>query len=214
MFSDTPIYIVCFANIQTIIFFAFENINAEHVLIPYTSAALRRGQRTLAWWDGSETHTPLAQQNTVNIPPGLPSQIPQEGFHIGERNHIQIHMFGIIYAISIHIPRNRSWWKPRPFSHPNNSKHLDFRHGHGDQKHHGTRNVQTTPRGENLPVGRSVLDGRLLSQYCGTARQSCALGKLCEETGYQKLPTVTPANVTILLILRASDWYPDRLAAG
>src|SRR3989344_641312 len=33
MFSDTPIYIVCFANIQTIIFFAFENINAEHVLI-------------------------------------------------------------------------------------------------------------------------------------------------------------------------------------
>ena len=110
-------------------------------------------------------HLQISQQDADNFPLSLPSQIPQEGFHRGKRNHIQIHMFGTLHTLPIPLSWNRFGRRPRSLFNTNSSKHMDFRYGHDNQKHHSARNVRTTPLGKNLPVGRGVLDRRVLLKH-------------------------------------------------
>ena len=48
-------------------------------------------------------HLQIPQQDVTHLPSSLSSQIPQEGFHLGERNHFQIHMFGTGSTVQLHL---------------------------------------------------------------------------------------------------------------
>ncbi len=126
----------------------------------------------------------------------------------------EINMFGIRCTIRIYLSWN--WYRRRSRSlfNTNNSKHIDFRNGQSDQIYHGTRDVQATPRGENLSVGTTVLDRRILHQYGGTVRQSENDWKLCEEPRYQKLLPDSSPNAVFVLKPHLTTWYPVSLLRG
>ncbi len=123
-------------------------------------------------------------------------------------------MFGIKHKISVSVSRNRFGRRPRPLFDPNGSEYLDFWYGNDNQKSNCSGDVQTSPRGKNLPVGRRILDGRFLSQYRGTIRQSGYVAKLCEETRHQKLSPVAPTEFVHIAKRGASFLIPRPLAAG
>ena len=123
-------------------------------------------------------------------------------------------MLGIKHSISVSVSRNRSGRRPCSLFNPDSSECLDIRYGNDDQKSNCSGDVQTTPRGKNLPVGRRVLDGWFLPQYRGTIRQPGNATKLCEEARYQKLSPAAPTKSVCDTKPGVSFLIPRPLAAG
>src|SRR3989338_3699634 len=123
-------------------------------------------------------------------------------------------MFGTKHTISISISRNRLGRRPRSLFDTDSSKHMDYKHGHDNQKRHGIRNVRPSPRGENLPVGRRVLDGRFLSKHGRPIWKSFHVAKLCEAARDQRLQTNLSEDFTNVLRRKYVSSYPAEVLRG
>jgi len=70
----------------------------------YLAAVLRAYKRGMIYYTlYGKSHPQITQQNITHLPPSLSSQISQEDFQFGKRNHFQINMFGTVRALRLYV---------------------------------------------------------------------------------------------------------------